>query len=214
MAQTRARSKQAIQQRYDDILEQTSQLFLEQEYEDITLASVAKDLNISRPSLYNYFSSKEELFLALLKKSYLNCENRLRKQVPVKQSTQAFCEQLIHTFFEDALFIKLLSLHSAVLESKCPYETMVQFKKDTLSFFHTQFEIIRQQFPDSSEESCWIFLQRFTTISQTFYQYSHIPPEQVQIMAELKTFGNTPLLSAESYFSHILSSLAEDMKTS
>ncbi|MGV3011806.1 TetR family transcriptional regulator [Streptococcus thoraltensis] len=212
MTQRRARSKEAIQQRYNDILIRTRKLFLKKDYSDITLASIAKDLNISRPSLYNYFTSKEELFLALLKQEYLICNKTLKKIFTGKLPTETFCQELIQVFYQQPLFIKLLSLHTIALEDKCGYDVMSQFKEDTLPFFKTQFHIIRQQFPEATEENCWIFLQRLTTLSQTFYQYANIPKDQIEIMAKLKTFGSAPLLSPEDYFARILVDFASHLE--
>ncbi|MBE6164269.1 MAG: TetR/AcrR family transcriptional regulator [Streptococcus gallolyticus] len=212
MTQQRARSKEAIQQRFDDILNRTRELFLEQDYTDISLASVAKELNISRPSLYNYFSSKEELFLALLKHEYLTCNDNFQRTFTQKLPVETFCQQLVHIFYQQPLFIKLLSLHTTALENKCGYEIMAQFKQDTLPFFKTQYHIIQQQFPKATEEDCWTFLQRLTTLSQTFYQYANIPKNQIDIMAKLKTFGSAPLLSPEDYFSKMLVDFASHLK--
>lgn len=212
MTQQRARSKEDIQQRYDDILNQTRELFLKQDYSDITLASIAKDLKISRPSLYNYFRSKEELFLTLLKQEYLTCDKKLQVTFTKKVSTERFCQELVNVFYQQPLFIKLLSLHTVALEDKCGYDVMARFKKDTLPFFKTQFYIIRQQFPDATRDDCWIFLQRLTTLSQTFYQYANIPEDQLKIMTELNTFGSAPLLTPEKYFARMLIDFTAQLK--
>ncbi|SES14531.1 hypothetical protein SAMN04487840_1191, partial [Streptococcus gallolyticus] len=57
-----------------------------------------------------------------------------------------------------------------------------------------------------------VFLQRLTTLSQTFYQYANIPKDQIDIMAKLKTFGSAPLLSPEEYFSKILVDFTFNLK--
>lgn len=213
MTQQRARSKEAIQKRFDEILNRTRELFLEQDYEDISLASVAKELNISRPNLYNYFNSKEELFLALLKKEYLTCDKVLKRSFIQKLPVEIFCRELIKNFFQQPLFIKLLSLHAVALENKCGYNVMLKFKEDALPFFETQFYIIRKQFPKASDRNCWLFLQQFTTLSQTFYQYDNIPQDQVEIMAKLKIFGTAPLLSSEEYFTKMLMDFATHLES-
>lgn len=52
MTQKRARSQEAIEQRYQDILSAARKLFLVQSYDQISLVSLAKQLDISRPSFY------------------------------------------------------------------------------------------------------------------------------------------------------------------
>lgn len=39
-------------------------------FKDITLKEIGKETSFSRTSIYNYFQTKEEIFLALLKREY------------------------------------------------------------------------------------------------------------------------------------------------
>lgn len=135
MTQHRACSKEAVQQRVDDILNRTRDLFLELNYYDITLASIAKELKISRPSIYNYFTSKEELFLSLLKQEYINCEIKLRIKFTKALPIEIFCQSFIQIFYQQNLFIKLLSLHTSVLEKNVVIIICHSLKKIHYHFF-------------------------------------------------------------------------------
>ncbi|WP_303979018.1 TetR/AcrR family transcriptional regulator, partial [Streptococcus danieliae] len=88
MPQKRARSQEAIEQRYQDILNAARKLFLVQSYDQISLVSLAKQLDISRPSFYTYFPSKDALLLHLLKEEGLgfaiDIQNHFR--APLKTS--------------------------------------------------------------------------------------------------------------------------------
>ncbi|NPC94696.1 TetR/AcrR family transcriptional regulator [Bacillus sp. WMMC1349] len=63
MTWRRARSKEQIEFRKKEILDAAYQLFEKKEYESISLNSIARELQISKPSIYRYFSSREEIFL-------------------------------------------------------------------------------------------------------------------------------------------------------
>ncbi|APZ96287.1 TetR/AcrR family transcriptional regulator [Fuerstiella marisgermanici] len=58
--------KQAIQDREDRILQLSRQMVLEGGYHGLGLDSLAEELSVSRGTIYNHFSCKEEIILALL----------------------------------------------------------------------------------------------------------------------------------------------------
>ena len=110
MGKLRARTEEEIHQRYQDILNSAKQLFLIMEYEDISLAIVAKELNITRPSLYNYFDSKEALFLELCKEEYLKLSEELLKEFQQPRELPDFCDKLFDVLMSNNLFVKLMSI--------------------------------------------------------------------------------------------------------
>jgi TetR/AcrR family transcriptional regulator len=63
--QVRARSEDAKAARRGEILAQTRQLWTTTRYEALTLQQVAEGVGLSKPALYAYFPTKEELFLSL-----------------------------------------------------------------------------------------------------------------------------------------------------
>lgn len=63
--QVRARSEQAKAARRGEILAQTRRLWASTRYADLTLQQVAQGVGLSKPALYAYFPTKEDLFLSL-----------------------------------------------------------------------------------------------------------------------------------------------------
>ena len=60
----RPRNIEATAKRRDEILSSASQLFAAQGYAETNVDSVAAELDISKATIYRYFSSKRELFFA------------------------------------------------------------------------------------------------------------------------------------------------------
>lgn len=60
------------------ILERASQVFAEKGYHDATMDDVAKKLGVSKGAVYQYFSSKDELFQALCGSAAKKVEEMLR----------------------------------------------------------------------------------------------------------------------------------------
>lgn len=62
---TRARSKEQKEIRMQEIKDAVDKLFAEKPYHEITLTTIAKELKWTRVNLYQYVSTKEEIFLEL-----------------------------------------------------------------------------------------------------------------------------------------------------
>ena len=63
-------SRDVVESRPDEIVEACRQLYQNHTFHEITLKDISDRTSLSRPSIYNYFATKEEIFLALLKKEY------------------------------------------------------------------------------------------------------------------------------------------------
>src|SRR5271166_4785576 len=57
--------RRARDEKRDAVLRMAVRLFLEEGYHRTPLARIAERLNITKPALYNYFASKEEILYAL-----------------------------------------------------------------------------------------------------------------------------------------------------
>ena len=56
--------------RKEEIINACEELYQTVSFKDITLKDIAAKTTFSRTSIYNYFQTKEEIFLALLKREY------------------------------------------------------------------------------------------------------------------------------------------------
>ena len=65
-----SRKQRETELRKQIILEAAEKLFLSKGYEDTTMDDIANDAEFSKGTLYNYFESKEELYLAIGTRAY------------------------------------------------------------------------------------------------------------------------------------------------
>ena len=59
-------SRDVVESRPDEIVEACRQLYQNHTFHEITLKDISDRTSLSRPSIYNYFATKEEIFLELL----------------------------------------------------------------------------------------------------------------------------------------------------
>lgn len=78
-------------ERQIQILEVSQRLFLHFGFQKVTLSDIAKELNVSRPTVYQAFPNKEEIFLALLESFYAETLKRITE---VRESNDPLREKL------------------------------------------------------------------------------------------------------------------------
>ena len=68
-----------IAQRREEIINACEQLYKTTSFREITLKEIGKITSFSRPTIYNYFETKEEIFLALFKREYDRWNEQLKE---------------------------------------------------------------------------------------------------------------------------------------
>jgi len=131
----RAVSQEQKEKRRVDILESARSLFNQSDnYESLLMKDIAANIGLTKGTLYLYFKTKEEVFLALYTDEFNRIFDSVDSDLAViaKQSGgpnlkavhSVFCQHLL----DNATFLRLNSLLHAVLEQNIEYETALTFK--------------------------------------------------------------------------------------
>ena len=123
----RARSSEDKQLRRASILKVTLELWRETDYGSVTMSSVAQRADLAKGTLYLYFPTKEELFLALLDSLLERWFEQVSAKLERVDSAQ-LAEILVRSLegFED--MVRLLSILSSVLENNSSQAAVLEFK--------------------------------------------------------------------------------------
>ena len=57
--------------RKEEIINACEKLYQTMSFKDITLKEIGNETSFSRPTIYNYYQTKEEIFLALFEREYV-----------------------------------------------------------------------------------------------------------------------------------------------
>lgn len=76
------------------IIESALRLFEDSSYKNVSMRKISKEAGIAVGTLYNYFPTKKELYLAVYEKSWDNTYNKL------KEKTDEIDENFIYKFFK------------------------------------------------------------------------------------------------------------------
>jgi AcrR family transcriptional regulator len=127
----RARSAEAKQRRRNAILDEALSQFEGSNFDRVAMAAIARSLDLAKGTLYLYFATKEELFLAALERLLDEWLDQLdaglatgSHRLPATALTRLFVESLA---VRPALR-RLLALQGAVLEQNVEYQRALRFK--------------------------------------------------------------------------------------
>lgn len=199
MGTQRARNDTEKTARRDDILNAAAQLLMSEEYDDITLATISQKTNISRPSMYNYYKTKEEIFLDIMAREYLLWQSELADLFPRKVSRNIFCSRLASSLVKKHLLVRLFSLRQFRLEEKCGEKKMKEFNNKIGPFFGTFTEILSRQFPTASKADLDMLKIQFTLYSHSVYPITQMKDEQINNKLNTAFFGKIPELETIYY---------------
>ena len=125
----RARSADQKAERRAAIMAAAAHAFMHQRFDALSLASIAKDVGISKAALYRYFPSKEMLFLSLyLEELERLVDVRVDSALPLWQSTTQW-------LVEAPLFCRLSAILNGVLEHNLTEQQAKTFKQALLTLF-------------------------------------------------------------------------------
>jgi len=126
----RARSSEKKESQVQNILSCAEQVFGRFSYPQVTTEKIAAMAGFSRPNLYRYFGSKEEIFLALISLKITQWVDHLKGHLPTHKIplipwVEAWCESLL---FQKQL-LALLPHLSTSMEQNCGFEALLSFKR-------------------------------------------------------------------------------------
>jgi AcrR family transcriptional regulator len=117
--------------RRQEILETAWVLFQEQDYEQVNMIDVAQGAGLAKGTVYLYFKTKEELFLAMLSEQFEQWFNEIdgRLQTDVQLSTApALADMLTDSLVKRPLLTRLFTLLHPILERNINPEAALPFK--------------------------------------------------------------------------------------
>lgn len=136
--QTRARREEDKQQRHSDILAAASRLFDTRPYASLRMDDIAREAGLAKGTLYLYFASKEEVFLALQMQeiaAWMQGSRAAFGALPGVLAEDEFVRLLVASLVQQPRLMKLLALLHTVLEQNASAQSILAFKQELLSQF-------------------------------------------------------------------------------
>ncbi|MBQ9040675.1 MAG: TetR family transcriptional regulator [Clostridia bacterium] len=172
--------------RREEIISACAQRYQTMSFKEITLKDIAGATSFTRTSIYNYFQTKEEIFLALMQKEYerwVAALDDLAASYTV-MSVEAFSGALAHTLEKRGMLLKLLSMNHFDMEENSRPECLREFKEAYGASIEALRRCLVKFFPGMDAKARQDFLYAFLPFLYGLYPYTTVSGKQRQAMAE------------------------------
>lgn len=179
-------SEELTAARREEIISACAELYKTMNFKDITLKDISSATSFTRTSIYNYFRTKEEIFLALLQREY---ELWIAKLQHVWQAHEAmtaveFADALAHSLEERATLLKILSMNHYDMEENSRLERLVEFKEVYGRALTEVRKGLDKFFPDLTAQDKQDFIFSFFPFMFGIYPYTVVSDKQREAMQQ------------------------------
>ena len=124
-------SEALTQARREEIINACAQLYETMGFKDVTIKEIGKITSFTRTSIYNYFQTKEEIFLALIGREFDLWSDALEQALAEEQTLDRarLAEILADTLSARTLMLKILSMNMFEIEENSSVEQLTAFKR-------------------------------------------------------------------------------------
>ena len=175
-----------VMQRREEIVNACEQLYQTMSFKDITLKEIGNVTSFSRPTIYNYFHTREEIFLALFEREYDRWNADLETILNSERdyAGKELAEQIAKSLERKAQLLKLLSMNNFDMEENSREELLASFKRaygKSLKLFR---EILGKYCPAMSDTEVEQIMYIFFPFMFGIYPYAEVTAKQKDAMKE------------------------------
>lgn len=177
-------SPEHTRNRMEGIVDACARLYATREFGDVTIKDIAELTTFTRPSIYNYFETREEIFLGLLEREYQLWAADLRACQPVteKDTKHQFACAVAGMLAERGTMLRLLANNLMEIESNSRMERLIGFKRvygesiEALGFCLSRF------CPGTTPEEVDGFVSCYLPMVYGLHPYTSITEKQREAM--------------------------------
>lgn len=179
-------SPELIETRRDEIINVCETLYKTMSFKEINIKEIGKITSFGRTSIYNYFKTKEEIFLALLQREYDAWTEELSKIADKdKMPADKTAEELAHSLEKRVLMLKLLAMNLYDIEENSSFEKLCEFKKSYKVSVKALDSVLEKHCPNMTAEERNSFIYALLPFLFGVYPYCYATEKQCKAMDEI-----------------------------
>ncbi|WP_195415560.1 TetR family transcriptional regulator [Enterocloster citroniae] len=179
-------SEELTAARKDEIITACAELYKTMSFKDITIKEIGSATSFTRTSIYNYFQTKEEIFLALLQREYERWIDSL-KQIQAghdRMTAEEFADALAKSLEERTNLLKIMSMNHYDMEENSRMERLVEFKVIYGRSLAEVRNCLDKFFPEMSVRDKQDFIFSFFPFMFGIYPYTVVTEKQRDAMTQ------------------------------
>ena len=177
-------SEELTSARKDEIINACAELYGTMGFREITIRDIGARTSFTRTSIYNYFQTKEEIFLALLEREHrlwiADIEAVERENEAM--SVESFAVALSSTLEKRKIMLKLMSMNLYDMECNSRLENLVEFKHAYADAIVAICRCLEKFFPRMTAADIREFELAFFPFLFGVYPYTSHSEKQIEAM--------------------------------
>jgi len=172
--------------RKEEIIAACAELNETMSFREITIKEIGAATSFTRTSIYNYFETKEEIFLALLQKEYELWVEAM-DAVMADQSAMTrdeLSQTIARTLTDRPRLLRLLSMNLYDMEANSRPERLAEFKVAYGASLDAVTRMVKKYIPEMNEAGRQQFLYAFFPFIYGIYPYTSVTEKQKAAMAQ------------------------------
>lgn len=177
-------SKELTAARKDEIVSACAELYKTMSFKEITIKEIGNATTFTRTSIYNYFQTKEEIFLALLQREYELWVNDLRRiqDENEKMAVSEFADAIAKSLEERKNLLKIMSMNHYDMEENSRIESLADFKVVYGQSLTEVRNCLDKFFPEMTIQEKQDFIYSFFPFMFGIYPYTVVTNKQKEAM--------------------------------
>ena len=178
----RARTEKQVASRQEEIIAVCDAIYCEKGYEAVHFKAVSRMTSISRPTIYNYYCTKEEIFLDIIKRDFAKWTDELKAHFDTteKMTKEEFCAFLANSLVKHEKYFELLAVYIHPIEKNSRLEKLTAFKEAIQPFSGVFLSGLDKYFSNAKNEDKKQFYFHFQAVVHGMYPLTHLSKKQEQ----------------------------------
>jgi len=179
-------SSERTDARREEIINACEKLYRTMRFNEITMKEIGNVTSFTRTSIYNYFRTKEEIFLSLLKREYTLWIASLKQSMAQHETMtkEDIADMLARSLEERAQLLKILSMNHYDMESGSRPEHLTAFKEVYGEAVRTVAGCLQKYLPEMTDSEKHNFIYTFFPFMFGIYPYTFVTEKQQAAMEE------------------------------
>ncbi|MBF4692410.1 TetR family transcriptional regulator [Fusibacter ferrireducens] len=183
----RARSEDQIQKRISEIVNAASVIYDNGGYEALNFSKISEYTQFTRPTIYKYFSTKEEILLKLMLSDMGDWIDQLMSSFKINKlyTIEEVAEILSHTLSNASRLVELFTILFTIIEKNVSKESLIAFKTTMFGYQSVLLDLFSQLFPKASQEQTDHFIETLLSLAIGLYPMCHLSNTQFEAICSL-----------------------------
>lgn len=182
-------SEELTNARKEEIIRACASLYETVSFKDITIKEIGAVTSFTRTSIYNYFQTKEEIFLALLQQEYERWIVDLDEMTAAHDTMTGdeLAQKLAQSLERRILLLKLMSMNHYDMEENSRIERLVEFKTAYGNSIRALERLLKKFCLWMTSDDRQKFLYAFLPFVYGVYPYTVVTDKQKEAMEKAGT---------------------------